>query len=271
MMPEERPRAAKRGHTAEDWVGAPSDMQRSGPAFLARTYLVDRALQSLRPGRLLDVGCGRGNVTAIAARHVPEIVATDVAADAVAETRSRLEGRDGASAFVADILAGDWGEVPDGQRGPFDCVLLSEVLEHVEDDASALETCRALLAERGSLLITVPADPTLWTALDDLVGHRRRYTKAGLTSKLEGAGFRVFRLVNWGFPITGWLERRGATMRARRIEQRAPAGEFPPTLRRLMPVASVAFRVLARIEPLFSSLDRGAGYVVVAHRDPASG
>ena len=270
MMSEERPRAADRGHTEQDWLGAPSDLQRSGPAFLARTYLVDRALKQLRPGRLLDVGCGRGNVTAIAARHVTEIVATDVAADAVAETRARLEGHDGASAFVADILAGDWGDVPNDQRQPFDCVLLSEVLEHVSDDTGALDTCRALLAENGALLITVPADPTLWTALDDLVGHRRRYTKAELTSKLEGAGFSVSRLVNWGFPITGWLERRGATMRARRIERREPAGEFPPPLRRLMPVASVAFRVLARIEPIFSPLDRGAGYVVVARRGSAS-
>ena len=271
MMPEERARATERGHTTQDWLGAPSDMQRSGPAFLARTYLVDRALRRLRPSRLLVVGCGRGNVTAIAARHAPEIVATDVASDAIAETRSRLEGRDGARAFVADILAGDWGEVPGDQRGPFDCILLSEVLEHVEDDTEALNTCRALLAEQGSLLITVPADPNLWTALDDLVGHKRRYTKAALISKLEGAGFCVSSLVNWGFPITGWLERRGATMRARRLQQRAPAGEFPPLLRRLMPATSVAFRVLARIEPLFSSLDRGAGYVVVAHRDPASG
>ena len=270
MTSGERPPAAERGHTAQDWLGAPSDMQRSGPAFLARTYLVDQALRRLRPGRLLDVGCGRGNVTAIAARHVPEIVATDVAPDAVAETRTRLEGHDGASAFVADMLAGDWGEIPGDQRGLFDCVLLSEVLEHVEDDTGALETCRSLLTEQGSLLITVPADPTLWTALDDLVGHKRRYTKAELTSKLEDTGFRVSRLVNWGFPITGWLERRGATMRARRLEQKEPGGEFPPLLRRLMPLASVAFRVLARIEPLFSSLDRGAGYVVVARREPAS-
>ncbi len=268
MMSGERPPAADRGHAAQDWLGAPSDLQRSGPAFLARTYLVDQALRRLRPRRLLDVGCGRGNVTAIATRHVPEIIATDVAADAVAETRARLERHDGASAFVADILAGDWGDVPNDQRGPFDCVLLSEVLEHVEDDTGALDTCRALLAEEGSLLITVPADPTLWTALDDLVGHRRRYTKAELTSKLEATGFRVRSFVNWGFPITGWLQHRGATMRARRLEQQEPGGEFPPLLRRLMPAASVAFRVLARIEPLFSSLDRGAGYVVVARRSP---
>ena len=66
----------------------PSDSQSYGPGFLARTYLVDRALRRLRPLRLLDIGCGRGNLTEIAARHIPEIVTTDVSADAIAETRA---------------------------------------------------------------------------------------------------------------------------------------------------------------------------------------
>ncbi len=261
---------SNRDDTLLDWPGAPSDFQTHGPGFLARTYLVDRALRRLRPGRILDIGCGRGNVTATAARHVTEIVATDVAAAAVAETRARLEGHDGATAFVADILAGDWGDVPNDQRRPFDCVLLSEVLEHLDDDVAALVTCRELLTDHGCLLITVPADPALWTRWDDLAGHRRRYTRQELVSKLEATGFRVRQLTNWGFPLTRWLVRRGARMRARRLDERHAGGEFPPLLRRFMPVASVAFRVLARIEPLFSPLDRGAGYVVVARRDTAS-
>ncbi len=261
---------SNRDDTLLDWPGAPSDSQTYGPGFLARTYLVDRALRKLRPDRILDIGCGRGTVTAIAARHSRQVIATDIAHDAAAATRARLEGHDGASAFVADILAGDWGDVPNDPRAPFDCVLLSEVLEHLDDDVAALVTCRELLTDHGCLLITVPADPALWTRWDDLAGHRRRYTKRELVSKLEATGFRVHQLTNWGFPLTRWLVRRGATMRARRLEQREPAGEFPPLLRRLMPVASVAFHVLARIEQLFSPLDRGAGYVVLAQRDPPS-
>lgn len=254
-----------------DWPGAPSDFQNFGPGFLARTYLVDRALRRLRPDRLLDIGCGKGTVTAIAARHARQVIATDVADDAVAATSALLAGHPHAQAFVADALAGDWGAHAEEREARFDCILLSEVLEHLDDDAAALVTCRELLTEDGSLLITVPADPALWTRWDDLAGHQRRYKKQELVSKLEAAGFHVDQLTSWGFPITRWLTRRGATMRARRLEQRDPAGEFPPVLRLLMPVASVAFRVLARIEPLFSSLDRGAGYVVVAHRNPASG
>ncbi|MCH8008702.1 MAG: methyltransferase domain-containing protein [Chloroflexi bacterium] len=256
--------------TVLDWAGAPSDFQAYGPGFLARTYLVDRALRRLRPDRLLDIGCGRGNVTVIAARHARQVIATDVAQDAVAATTALLATHAGAQAFVADNIAGDWGDVPNDQRRPFGCVLLSEVLEHLDDDVAALETCRELLTDNGCLLITVPANPALWTRWDDLAGHRRRYTKQELVSKLETAGFRVLQITSWGFPLTGWLARRGARMRSRRLDEEHAGGEVPAALRRILPLASIAFKIAARVEPLLSFLDRGDGYVVLAQRDPVT-
>ena len=256
--------------TVLDWEGAPSDFQAHGPGFLARTYLVDRALRGLTPDRLLDIGCGRGNVTVIAARHAREVIATDVASDAVAATSALLAEHTGAHAFVANNLAGDWGNVPEDQRQPFDCIMLSEVLEHLDDDVAALETCRELLTNDGSLLITVPANPALWTRWDDLAGHVRRYTKQELVSKLEATGFGVRQLTSWGFPLTGWLARRGARMRSRRLDEEHEGGEVPTALRRILPLASIAFKIAARVEPLFSFLDRGAGYVALAQREPAS-
>ena len=261
---------SNRDDTLLDWPGAPSDFQKYSPGFLARTYLVDRALCRLRPDRILDIGCGRGNVTAIAARHVTEIVATDVAADAVAATSALLAGHPRALTFVADTLSGDWGDYTSERETRFDCILLSEVLEHLDDDVAALITCRELLTDDGCLLITVPADPALWTRWDDLAGHQRRYTRQELVSKLEATGFRVRQLTNWGFPLTGWLVRRGARMRARRLDERHAGGELPAALRRILPLASVAFKITARVEPLLSFLDRGAGYVVLAQRAPAS-
>ncbi len=184
-----------REDTPCEWAGAPSDFQAYGPGFLARTYLVDRLLRKLRPGRLLDMGCGRGNVTAIAARYARQIIATDISPDAVIATRTLLEGRPHVQTFVADLLSGDWGEYASERHTPFDCVLLSEVLEHLDDDMEALRTCRELLTERGCLLITVPANPALWTRMDDLAGHRRRYTRQELISKLGATGFRMREIV----------------------------------------------------------------------------
>ncbi len=247
-----------------EWDGAPSELQSLGPAFRARTYLIDRALRRLRPGRLLDIGCGRGFVTVIAARHARRVVAVDVAPDAVAQTRELLRAHPDARVMVADVLGGDGGRVDADLAEPFDAVVLSEVLEHLEDDCAALRTCHRLLRPGGSLVLTVPGNPRLWTRWDDLAGHRRRYTRSELTTRLVSAGFRVRELVNWGFPLTGWLSIRGARIRSRRLDTQASGGEVPGVLRALLPALSGLFYVAARVEPCFSFLDRGAGYVVVA-------
>jgi SAM-dependent methyltransferase len=248
------------GAPALQWDGAPSEIQNRGPAFHARTYLVDRAFRRLRPDRLLDIGCGRGYVTEIAARHARHVVATDLAADAAAETRQRLAQHRDADVRVENALTEEWAAC--GRR--FEAILLSEVLEHLADDAGTLSACRRLLARGGHLVLTVPANPALWTEWDDLAGHLRRYTRRELESKLRAAGFRIESMTNWGFPITGWLAIRGARLRGGRVRAHAAGGEVPPLLRRLLPLAALPFRVLARVEPWLSFLDRGAGYVVVA-------
>ncbi len=251
---------AAQANACLQWEGAPSEVQSSGPAFHARTYLIERALSRIRPRHLLDIGCGRGYVTHLAARHAARITATDLAADAVAATRSLLAGHPAAEVRVEDALAPGWRS----DAGRVDAILLSEVLEHLPDDAGALAACRALLPRGGHLVLTVPANPALWTRWDDLAGHVRRYTRRELIVKVEVAGFRIEHVTNWGFPVTGWLAIRGAKMRSARVAGHAAGGEVPPLLRKLMPLASVPFRILARVEPWLSSLDRGAGYVVVA-------
>lgn len=251
---------ATRADASLQWDGAPSEVQSTGPAFHARTYLIDRALARIRPRHLLDIGCGRGYVTQIAARRAARVTATDLASDAVASTRALLAWHPAADVRVENALAPGWR----ADSGPVDAILLSEVLEHLEDDRGALTACRGLLAEGGHLILTVPANPALWTHWDDLAGHVRRYTRGELIGKVEGAGFTIDRITNWGFPVTGWLAIRGAKMRSARVAGHAAGGEVPLLMRKLMPLASLPFRALARIEPWLSPLDRGAGYVVVA-------
>ena len=43
----------------------------------------------------------------------------------------------------------------------------------------------------------MPADPRLWSAHDEAVGHVRRYTRPTLTDLLRGAGFDVDRMRSW--------------------------------------------------------------------------
>jgi SAM-dependent methyltransferase len=249
--------------TQLQWDGAPSEVQNFGPAFHARTYLIGRAFRRLRPASMLDIGCGRGHVTAIAARHARTVYAVDRAAAAVEETRERLSWHADAHVAVADPIAGDWGTAPRPIRG-FDAVMLSEVLEHLQDDLGMMAGARELLTPGGRLIATVPGNPALWTAWDDMAGHLRRYTRNELHGKLEQAGFIVERITNWGFPLTGYLAIRGSKMRGTRVKDQQ--AEVPSLLARVMPYATPVFAAASRVEPLFSRLDRGAGYVAIARR-----
>lgn len=61
-------------------------------------------------------------------------------------------------------------------NGPFDVVLLMDVLEHIENDETFLrDTVVPMLGSKGTLVVSVPAHPRLFTAHDTMLGHHRRY------------------------------------------------------------------------------------------------
>jgi hypothetical protein len=66
-----------------------------------------------------------------------------------------------------------------------------DVLEHIDDDVASLTTLGGLLADRGQMLVTVPAVPALWSNHDVLHHHKRRYTRAGLAATVGAAGLQL--------------------------------------------------------------------------------
>lgn len=73
------------------------------------------------------------------------------------------------------------------------------VLEHIEDDVTALKNAFELLKPGGSLVIEVPAGPYLYDNYDAELHHFRRYTALELQAKLESAGFTIIRKSHLGF------------------------------------------------------------------------
>ena len=73
----------------------------------------------------------------------------------------------------------------------FDCVIMVNVLEHIEDDLAALRAAHHVLRSGGHLLLFVPALQFLMSRLDVLHGHYRRYTRSGLENLVSLAGGRI--------------------------------------------------------------------------------
>jgi SAM-dependent methyltransferase len=111
--------------------------------------------------------------------------------------------------------------LPDGSMG---VVTALDVLEHLEDDDRAAHELRRVLRPDGVLVVAVPADPTLWSAHDDAVGHLRRYTQESLRVLLTDAGFEIQRLWSWNV-----LLRPLAVLRRKRSSG-SDLGEVPALL-----------------------------------------
>lgn len=147
-------------------------------AHLARQVLALRASDQLPP-RIADIGCGGG---ALLALLTPLGSCEGVELDSGLRARAQARGLE-----VHD------GRLPDRiplPTGTFDLVCCSEVVEHVEHDQAALHTLAGLLKPGGTLIITVPAHPWLWSQHDVLNHHFRRYRKAELAAKLGATGLQ---------------------------------------------------------------------------------
>jgi len=87
----------------------------------------------------------------------------------------------------------------------FDTIICLNVLEHVDDDISALQAIRRMLAPSGRLILLVPALPVLYGTIDRALGHHRRYKRAGLASLLEATGFKLAHIEYFNLAgVPGW-------------------------------------------------------------------
>jgi ubiquinone/menaquinone biosynthesis C-methylase UbiE len=150
------------------------------------TQLLDRwfpAMSRPTPIRLLDVGCGNGNVL----RAIGERMGDDVLLVGLDPFRESL--RNAKARIDAVWIQGDAVSLPFGET--FDAVGLFDVIEHLEDDRHVLESAYRVLRPGGLVLVTVPANERLWSYFDILARHQRRYSKKQLGERLTEAGFTI--------------------------------------------------------------------------------
>ncbi|HXK37074.1 MAG TPA: class I SAM-dependent methyltransferase [Candidatus Paceibacterota bacterium] len=127
---------------------------------------------------LLDVGCGPGNIVDLLLPF-GRTYGIDPSPDAV----RIAAGRGFTELRVADV---EHIPYPDAM---FDIVTAIDIVEHVEDDLGALREIRRVLKPGGILFFSVPAYQFLWGDNDDLFGHKRRYTRSEIRTKLKQSGF----------------------------------------------------------------------------------
>ncbi len=92
----------------------------------------------------------------------------------------------------------------DEVKGKFDLIFSVNVLEHIEDDRSAVQGLIDRLAPRGVIKVFVPAHNVLFSKMDELVGHYRRYSTKQLVGLFEDAGAVGIKCRHFD-PLGFWL------------------------------------------------------------------
>ncbi len=117
--------------------------------------------------RILDAGCGDGFFLCV----LRDLGFTEVLGIDVSERRVEDCRRKGLAAEVRSVEE-------TASLGPFDLVLLMDVLEHVPDPGAALGACRSALRPGGQLYLNVPVCDSFRLRLDRLLTRRTRLAQS---------------------------------------------------------------------------------------------
>lgn len=114
--------------------------------------------------------------------------------------------------------------------GSVDCVTALDVLEHLKDDAKAVNELHRVLRSAGLAVITVPADMKLWSNWDVTLLHHRRYDRRQLTELFDSGKWEIIRMTHTNFfayPVV-YLHRQLRHWRAQPTEQDNRAEDHVP-------------------------------------------
>ena len=149
-----------------------------------------RELDGMTPGRLLDVGCGKGRFLAAASAAGWDAMGVEYAPASAEAARAT---------YGVEVVAGDFLEL-DLPRD-FDAVTMWHVLEHLPDPAGAVARARDLVRPGGRIVISVPNGDSLQAHLGgerwfhlDLPRHLFQFTPRSLSALVERSGLRVVRI-----------------------------------------------------------------------------
>jgi 2-polyprenyl-3-methyl-5-hydroxy-6-metoxy-1,4-benzoquinol methylase len=131
---------------------------------------------STKPGRVLDVGCGRGQLGEAIRKFGWEVCGIEQSTEACDAARSRLDRLIQADLNQFEHVRDELG------HDQFDALIFSDVLEHVYDPEEVLATYLEFVKPGGLVLISVP-NMVVWTNRFMLMLGQVRYTDTGVMDR----------------------------------------------------------------------------------------
>ena len=231
-----------------------------GPRHEHRLGMIVREVGRLPHGaRILDGAVGLGQLAGRMQQGGYRVIGIDYAFDAALHVRRTS---------TIPVIVGDMTRMP-FRDGAFDGVTTGETLEHLRDDAAAAREIGRVLREEGTVIATVPALQSLWSASDDYYEHLRRYSRGQLGGLFRAAGLLVQKASYWGFPVVLTYDTLFLLPMNKRRARRKVAEDTA-----LQSVAKVGkarwlvriVRAVFSLDALFAWLPFGPGLLLVARK-----
>ena len=205
----------------------------------------------------LEVGCGNGVVLNHLHAHFPCIsfFGQDLFIEGLLFAKERLG--------EVPLVQMDIGHPAFSVR--FDAIGMFDVLEHLSDDKFVLQIICGMLKRRGWLLMTVPQHQWLWSEMDELACHKRRYSRKEITKLFENAGFKIVMLTSFmTFLLPGLIVSR-FIKRFQKENTEFSEFEIPHWLNQLFYTVSMADQLFIKAGV---SLPVGGSLLILARKAP---
>jgi SAM-dependent methyltransferase len=173
----------------------------------ARKVSQDAILRRISSGKILDYGAGDGELVIRMAERGLNAIGSEMSIQGM-----DLGNLKSSSKGLGQLLFSP--ENPTVSEAKFNVIVLSEILEHLEEPSLLLESLATNLETGGKVIITVPAGPISY--FDRFIGHHRHYSKKSLTKDVQRANYEVLELKQIGFPIIN-LVRIWCLLRGKKI------------------------------------------------------
>jgi len=146
--------------------------------------LLRRTVTLPKRAKILELGCGTGhNLAMLSQFGVVDALELDEEARNIAE--KRLGHR---------VMSAPLPEIQEVADGAYDLIGAFDVIEHIDDDQAALASIASKLKHGGTLVLTVPAHPWLWSAHDTVNHHKRRYSKRALKQLIDRSPLKLEKI-----------------------------------------------------------------------------